>query len=229
VGPEPSRAADQLIWRGDLETGDLSQFKDTPWNFVGASGPKVVTDPVRGGKHAVQFTMPGGGKRVEIEPDVPNFSEGQTRFFAVSVFLAPGFPTTTHDWQVITQWKNSGTGSPPLSMSVGDGKFYLDGGFDHPDGDKSFEHDIAPAATGRWVDLVVGAVFSRDPAKARVDAWVDGRQTVTDFHPPGGTLYRGTTSYLKTGIYRNEGISERGVMTMDNWKVGTSYASVTGP
>jgi hypothetical protein len=50
----PSSAA-RVLWVGDAETGDLSQFQDGPWNDVGGTAPRIVTSPVRSGKHLLRL------------------------------------------------------------------------------------------------------------------------------------------------------------------------------
>ena len=70
----------------------LGMFKDTPWNFVGAKQPTVVPATDLPGQKALKFTMPGGAKRAEVEPNVDNFTEGQDRYIRLTVRLAPGFP-----------------------------------------------------------------------------------------------------------------------------------------
>jgi len=53
--------------------------------------------------------VPSGSQRAEIEPDVPEFSEGQTRWFRLSYVLPTSFPTDPQGFQLATQWKNDGT------------------------------------------------------------------------------------------------------------------------
>ena len=42
-----SGARPGLLWVGDFETGDLSQYDVEPTNNVGGVGPTLVTSPVR--------------------------------------------------------------------------------------------------------------------------------------------------------------------------------------
>ncbi|MDL5154694.1 heparin lyase I family protein [Actinomycetospora termitidis] len=218
-GPAPDGG--KLLWQADFTRG-LANYRSTPWNMVGAAPPGVVGS-VLGGllrKPALQVSMPGGGQRAELEPNFRSLRNGDDLFFGFSVTLAPGFPVDTGDWQVITQWKNEGTGSPPLSVKVGQGQFQLDGGFDRG---APFEIPMGAATPGRAQQVVVHVRFAEGGGS--VDTWVDGKQTIRGFRPPAGTLYPGTTSYLKTGIYRSTAIGQAGTLFFDDWRIGTSYAA----
>ena len=70
--------------------------------------------------------------------------------------------------------------------------------------------------------------FSSKSATGVVDAWVDGQQKVTGFHPPGGTLYPGDYSYWKLGLYRDRGIGTPATYELSDARLGDSFASVAG-
>lgn len=244
--PRPARPTDRpdLMWVGDFETGDLSQFKQTPWNVTrGGEKPKVVSDPqfVREGRYALRISIPtaetkdkGGAccdPRSEVEPDIGNIRTGDDLWFGFSTMLAADFPTDA-DWQVITQWKARADGSPPLSFKVKDGKYVLSGGDGHPDEIKGFEQELAPAEPGKWADWVVHITFSPEPSDGSIDIWHNGQQVVTGLAPDTGTMYPGeggdeSESYLKTGYYRNGKISRPGVLYLDGWRVGSNRDAVS--
>jgi polysaccharide lyase-like protein len=238
----PVPAAEGLLWSGDLETGDLSQFQDTPQNVVGGEQPQVVQSPVRHGAHAVELTIRGTsgsadgiccGSRSEIQPRFRDLVPGDDLWFGFSSYLAPGFPTDAY-WQVITQFKQNFDGSPPLELNVEEGQYKLEGGQGHPDGNKVFVQPLAEATTGVWVDWVLHVKFSADPAVGFVEVWKDGRQVLDRYSPQGGTLYPGPdgndASYVKTGYYRDAEIDRPGSIYFDDWRIGTSrFAVTTGP
>ncbi|NYD39290.1 hypothetical protein BJ983_005392 [Actinomycetospora corticicola] len=213
-----------LIWDGSIATKGLGGFKDTPYNITGSSTVTVIDGPPK----AIRFTVPSGSQRAEIEPDVDEFGEGETRYFRLTYTLPPSFPLNPSGFQLATQWKNDGTGSPPLELRIEDGTFRLGGGFGRPGGSRLFATDIAPAITGRPVDLVVGIVFSSDPAKGRVDVWVDEQQKLAGFRPPGGTLYPGKQSYWKVGLYRDTGNAGTATADLGVARLGETYESVAG-
>ena len=212
----PAPDGGRLLWQANFAEG-LGQFRSTPWNIVGAATPDVTA---AGGRPAVAFSMPGGGQRAEIEPNFRSLRAGDDLYFGFSVTFADGFPVGTDDWQVIAQWKNEGTGSPPVSVKVGKGQFLLDGGFDRG---APFQVPMGPATVGTPHKVVVHIDF--EDGGGSVDTWVDGRQTLRGFQPPAGTLYSGATSYLKTGIYRNTSIGTPGTLYFDDWRIATSYAT----
>jgi hypothetical protein len=216
--PPPVKA----LWTAAITATGLQGFKNTPYDITGRSSVTVVDGPPR----AIRFTVPSGSQRAEIEPDVPALSEGQTRFFRLTYVLPTSFPTDPRGFQLATQWKNQGTGSPPLELRIEKGKFVLGGGYARPGGSRLFATDIAPVITGRPVELVVGITFSSDPAKGRVDVWIDGRQKITGFHPPGGTLYPGSSSYWKVGLYRDTADAATATADLTAAAMGTSYDAV---
>jgi polysaccharide lyase-like protein len=224
----PAATAPKAIWDSNITGQALGMFKDTPWNFVGAKQPTVVPATDLPGQKALKFTMPGGAQRAEIEPNVDNFTEGQDRYIRLTVRLAPDFPIDTDTWQLITQFKNEGTGSPPLELRIGKGNFILSGGADAPGGSKNFDKTIAPAVVGKVTTLVLHVKFSSNSSTGVVDAWVDGQQKVSGYHPAAGTLYRGDYSYWKLGLYRDRGIGKPATYELSDARLGDSFASVAG-
>ena len=202
----------RTLWSADFASAGLGNFKRTPWNVVGAKTPKV-SDGVLG------VSMPGGGKRAEVEPDFKNLREGDEYYFGFSVRLADDFPADGGQWQVITQWKNQGTGTPPLEVKVQDGHFVLDG-----DGG-SFSQVVGDAKPGRWTHLVMRVAFSA--SNGSVSAWQDGASTLSDYSPSSGTLYSGKSSYLKVGLYRDSSISSDGALQFGSYAIGTSRGAVS--
>jgi hypothetical protein len=225
------------LWDSDFTRSGLSHFQSTPWNQVGAPAPTLVNSPSTAGARGLQFTMPGGGTRSEVEPATSTFKEGDDRWFGFSVYLPAGFPNQVTSWQLLTQWKNDGTGSPPLEVTVGKGNLWIFGGYGHPTGPKSFAVPISAADTGRPIDLVFHIVFSRDPARASVNVWRDGTQRITNYHPTGGTLYPNSASanptgslidYWKMGLYRDPAITQPATYVLERARVGTGYGAVSG-
>ena len=202
----------KTLWSADFASAGLKNFRSTPWNNQGASSPTV-------GGGQLNFSMPGGGKRSEVEPKFKALSEGDEYYFGFSVKLAPDFPVGTSDWQVITQFKNDGTGSPPLELKVQDGKFLIDGN------SGGFSQVVGDATPGQWTHLVLRVKFSASDGS--VSAWQDGVQKVADFAPPSGTMYAGKSSYVKTGIYRDPTIGQAGKLSFGSWAIGTTLGSVS--
>ena len=187
-----AHAATGLVWQSDFTRSGFNNFKSTPWNNVGASAPVLVTSTVHAPAKAAQFTVPGGGTRSEIEPNVVNFTEGADYYFGDSFTLPTTFPVAEPSWQVLTQWKNDGDGSPPVEIKVGSGNVFIDGGYGYPKGPagkKYWSRPIGPAVTGAQTSLVVHIHFSRTPSVGQIDVWLNGKRVISGYHPPSGTLY----------------------------------------
>jgi hypothetical protein len=215
-----------VLWAADLESDDLTdEFAVFESDRVGSPLPVLVSEPalVRDGRQAVAFTIPAGGSRNEVVPRLDDLRPGDELYFGFSTRLLPGFPVDAA-WQVVVQWKNDGPGSPPLSLSVEEGEFVVDGGFGHPDGPKLFRQSLGPAVPGRWDDWVFRIRFSPDPAVGFVEVWRNGRPVLPRHAPPGGTLYPGDPSYLKIGYYRNPEIGTDGTVVFDTLRAATSFA-----
>jgi polysaccharide lyase-like protein/cutinase len=191
----------------------LKGFKSTPWNNQGATDPSSAASPNVPGRKAVKFEMPGGGKRTEAEPDIPEFKEGEKTFVGYSGFFDQGFPTNTDTWQLIMQFKQPGTGSPPLAVEVGKGQLRLanDGGG---------EKDFCPVTQGAF-SFQLGVTFG-----GAVDAWCNGKQTLTGYTTPKSNVQG--RAYLKTGIYRDESIKQDSTLFLNDLKVGKTLESVSG-
>jgi len=205
-------------WSTDFSNG-WDGWLDTPWNDEPQGEvprPAVVDSPTGTGKSG-RFRLEGGQQRNESQPDgAQSIGEGQTLIVRFTDFLEDGFPVDTDDWQVVMQFKNDADGSPPCEIKIGNGQYTLDGN------SGAWHYDIGPAVTGEPHEIAVRVTFSEDPAKAVMDAWYDGEQTVEAAHPEGaGTLYPGQSSYLKTGIYRSPSISEAGTRHMTGLEIGT--------
>ncbi len=193
--------------------GGLTGFKSTPWNNQGATDPSSAASPNVPGRKAVKFEMPGGGKRTEAEPDIPEFTQGQKAFVGYSGFFDQGFPTNTDTWQLIMQFKQPGTGSPPLAVEVGKGQLRLanDGGS---------EKDFCPVTQGAF-SFQLGVTFG-----GAIDAWCNGKQTLTGYTTPKPNVQG--SAYLKTGIYRDESIKQDSTLFLNDLKVGKTLDSVSG-
>ncbi|NMO88648.1 cutinase family protein [Actinomycetospora sp. TBRC 11914] len=191
----------------------LTGFKSTPWNNQNATDPSSAASPNVPGRQAVKFEMPGGGKRTEAEPDVPEFQEGQKAFVGYSGFFAKGFPTTTDTWQVIMQFKQPGTGSPPLAVEVGKGQLRLANNGRN-------EKDFCPVTDGQAFSFRLGITFG-----GAVDAWCNGQQTLSGFRTPESNVQG--SAYLKTGIYRDEAITQDSTLFVNDLKVGKTLESVS--
>jgi hypothetical protein len=232
----PAHAAP--VFDGDLETGNLSQYASSPWNFQGVSGPTIVRHPVRQGQYALEFRVPSGAKRQElILPSSIKFTEGMDRWFGWSYMIDPITDFRGGSWgnQVIVQWKADGTGGPPIGMALTPEKRIIVNAAGHSWKQGPCANgtpcNAGPATTGVWIDFVVHVKFTTNRAASLVELWRDGVKMFSqgNWQGPGysgSTLKSGAQSYLKHGIYRDPAAPGTVRLWSDDWRIGTSYADV---
>ena len=231
--PDPASVPAPL-WQASLSgPNPLANFRVTPYNNEGAAAPKLVDAPDVAGRKALEFTVPSGGKRSEVEPNTDVYQEGDEAWFGFAWFVPQDFPVGTEGFQVVAQWKNAGEGSPPVEVKIGGGQFLLDGGAGGENPQKNyFTMPIGPARTGAQTDIVVHLRFSTDPTKALIDVWMNGQQRIAGFRPPAGTRYESADSYVKTGLYRDTAIPEDARLDLVDARIAASYdsaAALVGP
>ncbi|MFN7133400.1 MAG: heparin lyase I family protein, partial [Myxococcales bacterium] len=93
----PSPASARVLWKGDFESGDLSQW--TRAQIMNGDRFKVIDTPVRSGRYAAKVTVKRGddpinssGNRNEVlhltfEP------KGSERWYRFSTMFDPSFPS----------------------------------------------------------------------------------------------------------------------------------------
>jgi len=218
VAVAPSASAN-VLWRGDYETGDLSQ-----WAGVEGltSRLTIVQSPVRQGKYALRTELHQGdfansGTRNEVENSSAQYNEveGNDKWYAWSTMFASDFPAPK-TWQVFTQWHHSGlTGSPPLEFDVLGETIQLA----HNGGTILWR---TPLVRGVWHDFVVHVFWSS--TNGYVDLYYDGTKVLD--HQATPTLNPGQYNYLKQGLYRDASIADVGVVYHDGMVMGTTLADV---
>ena len=221
--------AGELLWNGDFETGDFSQYMEADTRQEGsAEAPALVTDVVRQGKYAVKFVLNGSAgdvSRGELLPDqdiVGLFEEGEEYWFGHSTMIPAG-PINTDRWQIIWNMHHAGrTGSVPVEMSQEGGQFQISGNESHPAGGQFWEKSLGAVKLGAWDDWQVRIKFSVNDGE--VEVWRNGVNVLPAFKPVGGTLYPDAElfNYWKFGYYRAGDISEPGTIYYDNVKMGTT-------
>ena len=212
VAPFPP-ATNVLAYLG-FESGDLSS-----WQLVQRASEdriRVVDSPVTAGNHAARFEVRSGdsmgGARAELGYTNNMASEGQTRTYSWSTLLPTDYPISD-GWQDILQWKNEGTGTPPLQMKIEGNEIGLSGG--------SQVNWRWPWKTtlerGKWLDFTVRVKWSSDPQVGWVEAWYEGEKVLD--RDSMATLYPGLKNYLKMGLYRQESISQTGILYHDGLRI----------
>jgi hypothetical protein len=166
---------------GDYSTGDLSQW--TAIQRVATDRITVVAGPAKQGQaYVARFEVRNGdllgadsSNRAEIfAPDstTVGFAEGEERYFGFATYLPAGFPqeasTSGDKWLLCQQWKQNGTGSPPLCVEVDDHKLRLRRNLA-----PAIDYWSTPIIRGRWITFVLRVKFSSDPTIGFVELWMD--------------------------------------------------------
>ena len=207
----------RILWRGDFETGDVSQWSEE--QSVAFDRLKIKANPVREGKYALEVTVKPGdnpirasGNRNELvySDDRP---AGEERVYAWST-MWPSDYTSAPTWQLFTQWHHdTGGGSPPVEFYVNGETVYL-----RISGEVVW---TTPLERGRWHDFVFRVKWATD---GWVELSYDGVPVLARMKAK--TLYPGQGVYLKQGLYRSASVRKVQRIFHDGMIVATSLDDV---
>ena len=174
-----------LIFVGDWETGDVSQFDGTSQCEPGrilvysdADAPADAPSP-RQGAFAARFRV----HDTDVAPCTPNatprtnayklglFMEGDEIWQAWSVYVPAAVANAPDGWMVIEEDYGPPFAGPP---AVGWAILFYDAPVFAMDTEGSTQWST-PLMTDRWIDYLVHKRFSQSAASGFVEAWVDGQ------------------------------------------------------
>jgi MYXO-CTERM domain-containing protein len=222
VSSASARAAE--VWKGDMETGDLSE-----WSFLANPAHIEVTgSPVAAGSHAAQITLtndatwPNGLKRVELnhKPDDARTAEGATTWFAWSFYLPAELPTDPT--QQIGYWESNNSWQQMMAFEVS-GQ-HISFSTRQPTDVVQWQADgaVTPA---QWHRIALGITCSQDPSVGKVDVWFDGAQVVTG--ASARTLADQNALFTNVGLLRGAiEFADSPVIVIDDAVEGDSAADV---
>jgi uncharacterized protein (TIGR03382 family) len=222
----PAIASAGTVWKGDFETGNLSQWSRA--QTVASDRLQVVSNVVREGSYALKATVIQGDNPIQASGNrnelayLTQEEPGSEYFYKWSTLFPEDF-ASNDTWQVFAQWHQEGCcGSPPLEFYVvGEEMFLRVGG---NDGQVLWS---APLVRGRWNDFVLHVKWSSNPREGFVEMYKDGALAVPK--TMAATQFGGDRNYLKLGLYRNESISDVGVVYHDGFAMGTQLQDVMPP
>jgi hypothetical protein len=214
-------ASAEVIWRGDFETGDTSQWKGAP-----KDGVTVVKNPVREGNYALRIDGTNAARkgkldRIEFQHQSrpPGTAEGTDRYFGWSVYLPRKLTDANHSlayfetrksWSQLMAFEVRGedilftTRVPYKPQWRGKGKM----------------------TAGKWHDFAVHVLWSRDPKKGFVEVWFDG-ETVVPLTKTA-TLKDENVAFFQIGLLR-ETSDVPVTIILDHVIEGTTLDAVTPP
>ncbi len=215
-----------VVWRGDFETGDRSQWSGT--QMVSSDRLAVLGTPTRESRYALKATVQQGddpinssGNRNELVRETYE-PVGSEYFYRWSTMFAPDFPSVS-TWQLFVQWHHTGSsGSPPLEFYVYGEEIRLNIG-----GSPGTIVWRTKLVRGVWNDFILRVKWSPDPTVGFVELYHNGvlalpRRTIA-------TQFSGQLNYLKVGLYRNETIAQTGVVYHDGWTMARRLEDVLTP
>ena len=216
-------AGSSVVWRGDFETGDRTQWTST--QMVSSDRLAVVSSPLREGRYALKATVRQGddpinssGNRNELVK-LTREPVGSEYYYRFSTMFASDFPSV-RTWQLFTQWHHEGgSGSPPLEFYVYGEEIRLNIG-----GDPGVIVWKAPLVRGQWQDFILHVKWSPDATVGFVELYHQGQLVLPKRHI--ATMFPGMLNYLKVGLYRSDTVSQMGVVYHDGWVMARSLADV---
>jgi hypothetical protein len=198
----------RLLFNGDFNTGDLSQYANVQAEGVnsnpdgvceGADGRVCVVNGGPGHETAARFELrPGdeaaGGERAELRVgDEGETAPGDERWYSFDLMFEDFPPPTGRNsggHMIVMQW-HTGSGSPLLTLNVdAAGNFTIGERWDNPD-------IIGPIDEGVWHSYVVHVRFSRG-GDGLIEVYRDGVKVATR----NQATHKDNDNYLKLGIYR---------------------------
>jgi len=233
--PQPQPDPGSVVWRGDFETGNLSQFSKT--QMVSADRLRVVSSPVRQGNRALRVEVRKGdnpinasGNRNELVK-FDNAKEGTEFYYGWSTLFPSDYPMVPN-WQVFMQWHHSGlNGAPPVRFVLGcsaadcgrpmpDTLFFIVNG-------KTL-WTKTPVTRGQWHDFVMRVKWSANPSVGFVELWYDGQLVLPRRYTR--TMFSSSdTNYMKVGLYRDAAVNPTQVMYHDNVVQAKTFAGALQP
>jgi hypothetical protein len=220
-------ASADILWKGDFETNDLSQW-GSPLNLKTGQRTNitVVGTTVREGKYAAQLVVhpddlwPNGHNRVELHQDGKRTNEGETTFFSWSFNL----PVNVTIHEDIGYWETNG---PDYQQTMA---FFVDPkntatqiGF-RTNRPSSKTHWTAPLSVGTWHQIALEIFWSQNAANGKVSVWLDGTQVVD--HVTAQTKPNASTVFTQVGFHRDSSQQSVDTIFIDDAREGTTLDDV---
>jgi MYXO-CTERM domain-containing protein len=199
-----STASAAVVWEGDLETGDASQYNyllNPTINDVDYL--TIVQDVVAQGDYAARIELHNdavwgnGLKRVEMQhaPDAGRTAEGEELFFAWSFYLPETLPTDPS--QTIGYWETNNSYQQMMAFQLsGDTLSFVTR---QPQNMVQWTGD-GVATPGQWHRIAMRVLWSTDSGTGEVDVWFDGQQVVTA--ASAQTLADANSTFAQIGLLR---------------------------
>jgi hypothetical protein len=197
--PRSAKMVTAPRWRGDFETGDLSQ-----WSYLlNPRGLSVVDAPVVEGRHAARVEIterdlwPNGLNRVEVQhkPPPATFAEGTRSCFAWRFFLPAALSEARHQ---LGYFESTPSYRQIMSLEVrGQTVAFVT----RLPAEHVFWSAPDLATPNVWHQVAVCGRWSADPTRGSVDVWFDRQRVVAA--GVAQTLWAGDPNQIQIGILRD--------------------------
>lgn len=200
-----------VLWTGDFETGNLSQ-----WSFKFLEKQlKVVSSPVRDGKLALELTALNNGDRVEVQNGSASATNGTERYYAWSV-MAPK-PLGPNDHQT-GYFESKNSYKQIMAFVIKGADVSLDTRFPNSQRRWTGKGKFTP---GVWHDFVFHVKWSQDAAVGLIELWFDGQKAFEPIHLP--TLADQNDAFFQVGFLSGQAGE---VLYVDEARVATALLDV---
>jgi hypothetical protein len=199
----PASAA--VLWKGDFETGDVSQWDSSiALETNGRKNLVFVTDSVADGKQAAKITLmddiifqPYEQSRVEVKHIGLHTQNGEDSYYAWS-FMVPADAEIRSN---IGYWESTPTSLNTMTFYIEPGD---NGGTDVVFGTGNLgetERWRTKLALNVWHRFAIHNHWSQSQADGKVDVWYDGQQVVT-----GATATKRDANklFFQMGLHRSD-------------------------
>jgi hypothetical protein len=215
-----------VVWVGDFETGDRSQWSHT--QMVSADRLAVVPSPMRQGRYAIKATVKQGddpinssGNRNELVR-MTREPVGSEYYYRWSTMFDATFPSAK-TWQLFTQWHHEGSsGSPPIEFYVYGEEIRLNIG-----GNPGTIVWRTPLVRGQWQDFIFHVKWSPNASVGFVELYHNGKLVLPKRFT--ATQFSGQLNYLKVGLYRSDTVAPTGIVYHDGWTMAGKLEDVLSP
>ncbi|QDE80919.1 heparin lyase I family protein [Myxococcus xanthus] len=222
----PSFASADVVWKGDFETGNTSQW--TRSQSVSNSRLQVVTDVVREGRYALKATVRQGDDPINASGNrnellyISQEKADSTWYYKWSTLFPTNYPLDD-SWQVFAQWHQEGCcGSPPLEFYVRGEEMHMRVG-----GVKGKVLWTAPLKRGDWSDFVLQVKWSPNAKTGFVQLWHNNEVVVPKTYV--ATQFGKEMNYLKLGLYRDDAIRPEASVYHDGFTMASTLEEVMPP
>jgi len=228
-------AAAEPVFRGDFETGDLSQFRYTGerqggrWCPTCGTPPVVQSDVVAQGGRAAKWILRPRDRRSQLVARTQRSAMGSDRYYAASVRFGSDWDwsdeehETPQNFTILFNLRSTASrGSALHVVPRSDGHLWLTP--HHVMSGDVPERDLGPIPYERWMRFVFRVRLSKG-GDGLIEAWRDGRKIVS---ARGATWGAGGNPRFewRIGPYYGHRFTSNRTLWMDDTRIGETLEDV---